>query len=71
MPFMNAGPGVGDYEIEIHRVSGIQTIGVISLSPNHFQLQQDPTLLQLICAAKAIAGDKREEWCPGAPPLDK
>jgi hypothetical protein len=61
--FMNAGPGVADYEIKIHRLSGVQTVPVVSLMPNHFELRCDPTLLRLICKAKNIAGDERPAWC--------
>src|SRR6185437_2661044 len=56
--FMNAGPGVGDYDIEIDRPSGVQHIPVISLMPGHAELKHDPTLLQLICKAKGIGHDK-------------
>ena len=65
--FRNAGPGVGDYYIEIHRPGKVQTVGVISLMPSHFQLQRDPSLLRVICKAKKIAGDKRPEWCANDP----
>src|SRR5258708_17704908 len=43
--FMNAGPGVGDFQIAITRASGAQNIDVAFLSPNHFQLVDDPSLL--------------------------
>lgn len=62
--FMNAGPGVGDYDIEIHRASEVQRIPVMSLMPEHDELKRDPTLLQVICRAKEIAGDARPTWCP-------
>lgn len=65
--FLNAGPGVGDYEIEIRRASGVQRIPVVSLMPEHDELKRDPTLLQLICEAKEIAGDKLPAWCPNSP----
>jgi hypothetical protein len=65
--FMNAGGGVGDYEIEIHRASGVQQTLVMSLMPEHDELKRDPTLLQLICKAKEIAGDERPRWCPNPP----
>ena len=65
--FMNAGAGVGDYDIEIRRASGVQRIPVISLMPEHDQLKRDPTLLRLICEAKEIGGDKRPHWCPNPP----
>jgi len=64
--FMNAGPGIGDYDIEIHRVSEVQHIPVVSLMPEHTELKRDPTLLQLICKAKEIGGDERPRWCPNA-----
>ena len=62
--FMNAGYGGGDYEIEIRRSSGVQRIPVISLMPEHDELKHDPTLIQVICKAKQIAGDERPAWCP-------
>src|SRR5262245_2768914 len=62
--FMNAGPGVGDYEIEISRPSGVQRISVVALMPEHVELRRDPTLLRLICAAKQIAAIPRPSWCP-------
>lgn len=65
--FLNAGPGVGDYEIEIHRASGTQRIPVVSLMPEHDELKRDPTLLLLICKAKEIGGDERPHWCPNSP----
>jgi len=65
--FMNAGPGVGDYDIEIHRASGVQRIPVMSLMPEHDELKRDPSLLQLICKAKEIGGDERPHWCPNPP----
>jgi hypothetical protein len=36
--FLNAGPGIGDYEIEIHRASGVQQVSVGSLAPDHVEL---------------------------------
>ena len=65
--FLNAGGGVGDYDIEIHRSSGVQRIPIVSLMPEHDELKRDPTLLQVICEAKRIAGDKRPPWCPNSP----
>ena|SRR5258708_834984 len=65
--FMNAGYGGGDYEIEIRRPSGLQTVSVVSLLPNHVELQRNPTLLRVICRAKDIAGDERPRWCPVSP----
>jgi len=62
--FMNAGSGVGDYDIEIYRASGVQRIPVMSLMHEHDELKHDPTLLQLICKAKEIAGDEQPHWCP-------
>jgi hypothetical protein len=61
--FLNAGSGVGDYEIEIHRASGVQRVPVFSLMPSHYSLKQDPTLLRVICRAKEIGGDERPPWC--------
>jgi hypothetical protein len=61
--FMNAGPGVGDYQIEIHRASGVQKISVLSLMPEHDQLRRDPTLLRIICKAKELGGGERPRWC--------
>lgn len=65
--FMNASVGVGDYDIEIHRASGVQRIPVMSLMPEHDELKRDPTLFLLICKAKGIGGDKRPHWCPNPP----
>jgi hypothetical protein len=65
---MNAGFGVGDYDIEIHRTSGVQKIPVVSFLPEHDSLKRDNTLLRVICEAKEIAGDKRTAWCPNPPP---
>ena len=65
--FMNAGGGVGDYDIEIYRASGVQRIPIMSLMPEHDELKRDPTLLQLICKAKEIGGDERPHWCPNPP----
>ena len=62
--FMNAGPGVGDYEVEIDRPSGLQRISVVALMPEHVELRRDPTLLRLICAAKQIADMPQPSWCP-------
>jgi hypothetical protein len=53
--FMNAGPGVGDFEVTIVRPAGTQKIEVLSLSPNHFSLVDDPSLIHVICKAKEIA----------------
>ena len=61
--FLNAGSGVGDYDIEIHRASGVQRVPVFSLMPSHYSLMQDPTLLRVICRAKEIGGDERPPWC--------
>jgi hypothetical protein len=52
--FMNEGPGVGDYQIEIQRASGIQKISVRSLMPEHDQLRHDRTLLRVIGRAKEM-----------------
>jgi len=61
--FLNAGYGVGDYQIEIGRSSGIQRVPVFSLMPEHDELKRDPTLIQVICKAKEIASEKRPLWC--------
>lgn len=66
--FMNAGPGVGDYDIEIHRASGVQKVPIASLMPSHYSLKQDPTLLRVICRAKEIGGDERPPWCADLSP---
>lgn len=63
--FMNAGPGVGDYEIEVRRASGVQRISVVSLMPDHTELRHDSTLLRLICGAKQIAEGTTPGWCTG------
>jgi hypothetical protein len=65
--FLNAGFGVGDYDIEIHHSSGVQRITVVSLMPEHDELKRDPTVLQLICKAKELGGDERPHWCPNPP----
>lgn len=62
--FLNAGPGVGDYEIEIDRSSGTQKVLALSLMPTHYGLKHDPTLPRVICEAKKIAGLQRPAWCP-------
>jgi hypothetical protein len=62
--FMNAGPGVGDYEVEIYRPSGVQRISVVALMPEHVELRRDPTLLRLICAAKQLSVVPQPSWCP-------
>jgi hypothetical protein len=73
--FMNAGPGVGDFKIAIVRPAGTQNIEVLSLSPNHFQLVDDPSLIHVICKAKEIAratsrSGELPEWCRNARPLN-
>ena len=73
--FMNAGPGVGDFKVAITRPAGTQNIEVVSLSPNHFQLVDDPSLIHLICKAKEMArfasrSDELPEWCRKARPLN-
>jgi hypothetical protein len=73
--FMNAGPGVGDFKIAVARPRGIQTIEVFSLSPDHFQLVKDPSLIHLICKAKEMArvaarSGELPEWCRNARPLN-
>jgi hypothetical protein len=73
--FMNAGPGVGDFKVAIARPAGIQNIEVRSLSPNHFQLVKDPSLIHLICKAKEVArvaarSGELPEWCRTARPLN-
>jgi len=66
--FLNAGPGVGDYELAVYRVSGTQRIPVMALMPDHVDLRRDPTLLRLICGAKRIAGVPEPGWCPTSGP---
>jgi len=73
--FMNAGPGVGDFKIAIARPTGTQNIEVASLSPNHFQLVADPSLIHVICKAKEMAriasrSGQLPEWCRNARPLN-
>jgi len=73
--FMNAGPGVGDFKIAIARPAGTQNIEVLSLSPSHFQLVNNPSLLHLICKAKEMArissrSGELPEWCRNARPLN-
>lgn len=72
--FMNAGPGVGDFKVAIARPTGTQIIEVASLSPNHFQLVADPSLIHVICKAKEMAriasrSGELPEWCRTARPL--
>jgi hypothetical protein len=72
--FMNAGPGVGDFKVAIARPAGTQNIEVASLSPNHFQLVDDPSLIHVICKAKEMAriasrSGELPEWCRNARPL--
>lgn len=61
--FMNAGPGVGDYQIEIRRGPEIQKISVLSLMPEHDQLRDNPALLSVICRAKELGAGERPGWC--------
>ena len=73
--FMNAGPGVGDFKVAITRPAGTQNIEVFSLSPNHFQLVDDPSLIHLVCKAKEMAriasgSGELPEWCRNAKPLN-
>ena len=73
--FMNAGPGVGDFKIAIARPAGTQNIDVVALSPNHFQLVNDPSLIHLVCKAKEMArmssrSVELPEWCRNARPLN-
>jgi hypothetical protein len=73
--FMNAGPGVGDFKIAISRPAGAQNIEVVSLSPNHFQLVDNPSLIHLLCRAKEMAriasrSGGLPEWCRKARPLN-
>jgi hypothetical protein len=73
--FMNAGPGVGDFKVAIARSGGTQNIEVVSLSPDHFQLVNDPSLIHLICKAKEMAriashAGELPEWCRKARPLN-
>lgn len=73
--FMNAGPGVGDFRIAVARPAGTQNIEVASLSPDHFQLVDDPSLVHLVCKAKEMArfasrSGELPEWCRNARPLN-
>jgi hypothetical protein len=73
--FMNAGPGVGDFRVAITRSDATQNIEVLSLSPDHFQLVADPSLVHLICQAKEMArmashSGELPEWCLKARPLN-
>jgi hypothetical protein len=66
--FMNAGPGVGDFKIAIARPDRTQNIEVLSLSPDHVQLVNNPSLIHLICRAKELARvssrtGELPEWC--------
>jgi hypothetical protein len=73
--FMNAGPGVGDFKVAIARPAGTQNIDVVSLSPNHFQLVNDPALIHVICKAKEMArissnSGELPDWCRNVRPLN-
>ena len=73
--FMNAGPGVGAFKVAIARPTGTQNIDVVSLSPDHFQLINDPALIHLICKAKEMArissgSGELPDWCRNARPLN-
>jgi hypothetical protein len=73
--FMNAGPGVGDFKVAIARPNGTQNIDVVSLSPSHVQLVNDPALLHVICKAKEMArisssSGELPVWCRDVRPLN-
>lgn len=73
--FMNAGRGVGDFKVAIARPTGTQNIEVASLSPDHFQLVADPSLIHVVCKAKEMAriasrSGELPEWCRNARPLN-
>lgn len=73
--FMNAGPGVGDFKVTIARPAGTQDIEVVSLSPNHVRLVDDPSLIHLICRAKELAriasrSGELPGWCRNARPAN-
>jgi hypothetical protein len=68
---MNAGPGVGDFKVAIARPARTQDIDVASLSPDHFQLVVDPSLIHLICKGKEMArlasrSGELPVWCRNA-----
>jgi len=72
--FLDAAPISEDYEIEIPRSDHVQDIPVLALLPSHFELQEHPALLYLICKAKEIehlATNEQEVpgWCNHLPPL--
>jgi hypothetical protein len=52
--FMNAGPGVGDFEIEISRSDATQRIPILSFMPQHYELREHPAITYVICEAKTI-----------------
>jgi hypothetical protein len=73
--FMNAGPGVGDFKVAIARSAGTQNIDVVSLSPDHFQLVNDPALIHVVCKAKEIgrmasSSGELPDWCRNVRPLN-
>jgi hypothetical protein len=72
--FLDAAPISENYEIEIPRSDAVQDIPVLALLPDHFELQEHPAPLYLICKTKEIehlAGSTQEipAWCAHLPPL--
>jgi hypothetical protein len=73
--FMNAAPIFNDFDIEIPRPERSQHILVLAFMPDHFELQQHPALIHLVCQAKdieAVASNAPEtpRWCTNVPPLN-
>jgi hypothetical protein len=72
--FLNAAPIFDDYDIEIPRGEGVEEIQALALMPSHFELQQHPALLYLVCKAKeiehqALGSQEIPDWCKKLPPL--
>ncbi len=70
---MNAGSGVGDFEIEIPRSDSTQRIPIVSFMPQHYSLREHPAITYIICEAKAVEQgalhDALPRWCENLPPL--
>src|SRR5258708_4265214 len=52
--FMNAAPIFNDFDIENPRPERSQHIVVLAFMPDHFELQQHPALIHVVCVAKGI-----------------
>lgn len=71
--FCNAGPGLGDYAIEIPRPDSTQKMSAVAFLPQHFELREHPAMTYVICAARKIQQQVTHEatpgWCENLPPL--